>query len=90
MQPDVLKSAKSADRKLVFVPILLILGRIWSLIRFLDVLVSNGTLHKQTITSADKVLLTLQVRYHFDIFRKPPNFSSKDIKSKEMSKEMSI
>eukprot|EP00794_Sanderia_malayensis_P000439 gene439-1080_t len=61
MNADVLKAARSADRKLIFIPILLILGRMWGTLRFF--LFWAHELPKETasgeLPAIHKLLLTL-------------------------------
>ena len=61
MRQDVLKSAKSADQKLLFVPILLILGRFWGTLRFLLYVGGQLPIGNTPIGAWNKALLALQV-----------------------------
>eukprot|EP00794_Sanderia_malayensis_P000440 gene440-1081_t len=53
-----LKAARVADRKLIFIPILLILARFWGTLRF--ILFWASELPKQNLTVGHKILLSLQ------------------------------
>ena len=64
MRQDVLKSAKSADQKLLFVPILLILGRFWGTLRFLLYVGHQLPSGNSPIDAWNKALLALQVRFN--------------------------
>ena len=55
---DVLESAKLADRKLIFVPLLLFMGRFWGILRCC---LAFGGHTSKTIHPIDKALHTLQV-----------------------------
>jgi len=59
LEPQVLKAAKSADRKLIFVPVLLVFGRIFGLVRLFINLISVPQ-PTQRLATYEKVLLTLQ------------------------------
>eukprot|EP00112_Aurelia_sp_Birch-Aquarium-sp1_P003841 Seg1433.2 transcript_id=Seg1433.2/GoldUCD/mRNA.D3Y31 product="G-protein coupled receptor 157" protein_id=Seg1433.2/GoldUCD/D3Y31 len=60
MRQDVLRSAKSADQKLLFVPILLILGRFWGTLRFLLYVSNSLPSGNKPIGAGHKALLALQ------------------------------
>ena len=61
MERDVLESAKLADRKLIFMPLLLFLGRFWGILRCC--LAFSGHTSK-SLHPGDKALQVLQVIYH--------------------------
>lgn len=60
MEPDVLKSAKSADRKLIFVPLLLFFGRFFGILKFFLVMFSDQK-RVPMLKWTEKALLTLEV-----------------------------
>ena len=60
IDPEMLKAAKSADRKLLLVPLLLVIGRSFGIGRFFVNIFSKGLL-KKSLPPWDKALFTLEV-----------------------------
>ena len=64
VSPQSIKAAKTTDRKLIFIPIMLVLLRIWGTVRYVLFIVrSNGDMINHPMHMADKVLLSFQVHF---------------------------
>ena len=64
VSPKSIEAAKTTDRKLIFIPVMLVLFRIWGTVRYALFIYrsedQNGLIQRE-ISKTDKVLLCLQV-----------------------------